>query len=153
MIILYILLLMQPYLTDQTKPEVFFEYKSQGTYSRLEFHVKVFTDRTIHYAKSGISPAVVLEEWMGSLSEADYKTFVSEITETCKFMELPDRIEEPIRIKDSSIDEISVLLNSKKHSIGGYGASHYEKYTCIYMYYNKMLFSVTNIKYRVKPKL
>jgi uncharacterized protein with NRDE domain len=118
--------------------------------SRLEFHVKVFTDRTVYYKKSRIAPADVLEEWTGVLSETDYRTFESGITEKCRFMSLPENIKEPFPVKDSSTDEISVTFNSKKHTTGGYAARHQEKYRCVYQSYNQMLGSVKNIKYKIK---
>ena len=102
--------------------------------------------------KTELAPVSIAEEWTGTLSDKDYKAFVSEIIETCKFRSLPEKVDEPIRIKDSSFDDISVLFNSKKRSIGGYRASHYEKYKCVYSSYNKMLFLVKNLKYKVKPK-
>jgi hypothetical protein len=137
---------------NQPTPELFFEFKSQGTYSQQEFCTQVFTDRTVHYKRSKLSPVSVIEEWTGTLSEADYKAFVSEIVNSCKFMDLPQKPDEKIMIKDGSFDDFTVIHNSQKHTIGGYGVNHYGKYKCVYQSYNKMLFSVKNQQYKVKPK-
>jgi hypothetical protein len=132
--------------------DLFFEYKSQGTYSRQMIEVKVYTDRVVHYKRSKFAPLKVVEEWKGTLNDADYQLFVKELVENCKFMELPQKPDEEMRVKDSSDDEITVYYTGKKHQIGGYAAFHYSKYKCVYHSYHKMLFSVKNQRYQVKPK-
>lgn len=139
-------------LIRQSPPELFFEFKSQGTYSRQEIHTQVFTDRTVHYRRSKLAPVSVAEEWAGTLSELDYEAFVNEITDNCKFMKLPEKPDEEILMKDGSYDYFTVNYKSGKHQIGGYGVNHYGKYRCVYASYNKMLFSVKNLKYKVNPK-
>lgn len=151
MININFLLIIMILTLNQPPPEIFFEYKSQGTYSRQMIEVKVYTDRVVHYKRSKFAPVKVVEEWKGTLSDADYQLFVKEIIENCKFMELPQRPDEEMRVKDSSDDEITVNYNRKKHQIGGYAAFHYSKYKCVYQSYHKMLFSVKNQRYQVKP--
>jgi hypothetical protein len=149
--VLYIFFMIMFSSLDQPKPELFFEFKSQGTYPRLVFEVQVFTDKTVHYKKSKISPPSIVEEWTGKLSEADYKAFVSEIVNSCKFMDLPQKPDEKIMIKDGSFDDFTVNYQSRKHTIGGYGANHYSRYSCVYQSYNKMIGKISDIKYIVKP--
>lgn len=152
MIALKFLLIMMLSSLSQPPPELFFEFKSQGTYSRQETLTQVFTDMTVHYKRSKLSSVSVIEEWTGTLIEADYKAFVNEIINNCKFMELPEKPDEEMRIKDGSYDYFTVNHQSRKHQIGGYGVNHYAKYKCVYSTYNKMIFAVKNLKYKVKPK-
>jgi hypothetical protein len=132
--------------------KVFFEYTSKGTYSQMEIHVEVSTDRKVSYKRSHIRSDKVYEEWTGHIEETDYNLFVNEIIETCNFMKLPENIEKPLNIKDSSTDKIVVNYNSKTHSIGGYGASHYKKYHCVYKTYNKMMLSVRDKEFQIRKK-
>ena len=136
---------------NQPPPELFFEFKSQGTMSRQNIHVLVYADGNVHYMRTAISPAKTLEEWTGKLNDTDYKVFVNEIINNCKFMDLPQKPDEEIRIKDGSFDDITVSFNTRKHIIGGYGANHYPKYKCVYQSYNQMTGKISNIKYKVKP--
>ena len=137
---------------NQSPPELFFEYKSQGTYSRQMIVVRVYADRTVYYKRSKFAPLKVVEEWKGTLNNTDYQQFVKELVENCKFMELPQKPNEEMMVKDASDDKISIYYKSQKHQIGGYAAYHYSKYKCVYLSYNKMLFSVKNQQYKVKPK-
>jgi len=113
--------------------------------------VRVYTDRTVHYKRSKMAPIKVVEEWTGKLDIVDYNAFLDEIINTCKMMSLPQKPDEKMMIKDGSFDDMTVIHNSRKHTIGGYGANHYSKYKCVYQSYNKMLFKVQNIVYKVKP--
>jgi len=118
----------------------------------MEIHVEVCTDRKVSYKRSHIKSGKVYEEWTGSLNEPDYNLFVNEIIENCSFMKLPESIKNPVNIKDSSTDEIAIRYNSKTHAIGGYGASHYKKYDCVYKTYNKMLLSIRDKEFEIRKK-
>jgi hypothetical protein len=118
----------------------------------MEIFVKVSTGRKVYYKRSHIKSSKVYEEWTGIIEEPDYNSFVNEIIETCKFMKLPESIQNTVNIKDLSSDKIAVTYNSKTHSIGGYGASHYKKYHCVYKTYNKMMSCVKEMKYKVRKK-
>jgi hypothetical protein len=137
---------------NQQTPALFFEYKSQGTYSRQMIEVEVYTDGTVHYRRSKFAPVKVVEEWKGTLTESDYQLFVKQVINDCEFMKLPQRPDEEIKIKDGSFDDFTLIHNMRKYTIGGYGANHYGKYKCVYSAYKKMLLSVETIKYKVKPK-
>jgi len=152
MIKLNLFYFMLSFQIGQQNDKVFFDYSSTGTYSQMEIHVEVCTDRKVSYKRSHIRSDKVYEEWTGHLEEPDYNSFVNEIIETCKFMKLPESIQNTVNIKDLSSDKIAVTYNSKTHSIGGYGASHYKKYDCVYKSYNKMMYCVKEKKYKVKQK-
>lgn len=137
-------------LVDNKYSDLFFEFKSQGTMSRQNLQVLVYADGSVHYMRTAISPAKTLEEWTGKLNDTDYKVFVNEIINKCKFMDLPQKPDEEIRIKDGSFDDITVSYNARKYTIGGYGANHYSRYKCVYQSYNKMIGKISNIKYKVK---
>jgi hypothetical protein len=149
---IYKLIIIMVLFTSNSPPTVFFEYKSEGTMSHRDIHVVVKTDYTVYYKRTHKALDYIEEEWTGKLDPADYKVFVDKMIGSCKFMELPLQIEEQVMIKDVSTDWMCLNYNSKKHSIGGYGASHYKKYKCVYDEYNNMLFKVQNFLYMVKPK-
>jgi hypothetical protein len=136
---------------NEPPPELFFEYKSEGTYSRLQVQVQIFADHTVHYKKSKFAPVSVVEEWSGTLSEKDYNTFAGEIINNCKFMSLPQKPDEEIMIKDVSYDYFTVNYNSRKHQIGGYGSRYCKSYKCVYQSYNIIIGMVSGIKYIAKP--
>jgi len=129
----------------------YFEYQSDGTYYPFSTVVSFRADGKVSFTKTNNLTQKVHEKWEGIIDKEDMNVFLMELIKQCRFFELPESSGEPIRIKDSSYDYFTLIYREKKHTIGGYGASHDKIYDSVYTAYNSMWGKIKNVKVLIDP--
>jgi len=130
----------------------YFEYQSQGTYYPYGTVVSFRADGKVDFTKTHLHTQRVYEKWEATIEKEVLDIFLKELMNNCRFFDLPESSGEPIRIKDSSYDYFTLIYRDKKHTIGGYGASHDKVYATVYAAYNSMWGKMKNIKVLTDPK-
>ncbi len=131
----------------------YFEYQSRGTYYPFSVEVSFQADGKVCYTKTNIHTQKIHEKWKGMIDKEETDVFFKELIKQCLFFELPENSGEPIRIKDSSYDYFTLIYREKKHTIGGYGASHDEVYDTVYKLYNRTCGKIKNVEVLIDYKV
>jgi hypothetical protein len=131
----------------------YFEYQSHGTYYPYSTIVSFTPDGKVGYIKTNNHTQKIHEKWEGKIDQEEMDAFVKELMDQCRFFDLPENSDEPIRIKDSSYDYFTLIYREKKHTIGGYAAKHDKVYKPVFETYSKMWGEIKNVKVLIDPKV
>jgi hypothetical protein len=146
---LFLIMLISKITTGQAW---YFEFKSEGTYYPYCILVSFTSEGKVTYIKTNIHTQKVYEKWEGKIEKEDMEAFVKELINQCRFFDLPVSSGEPIRVKDSSYEYFTLIYREKKHTVGGYDASHDNVYDKIYEAYNTLWGKIKNINVKVKTQ-